>query len=130
MNKELNDILNYLNQRFNQDSEEYSIFTGAKPQVIRFNETTAISIWGCGAIVCIGRLVYFIMEDDGHWFAKEYVEKDNIRRSPEFGMLSHFSLAWGESFINAFKALNDYVKKEGVAYYYSGTDVVCGYELK
>jgi len=120
-------IIAYMNKHFGQDSEEYSIFWGGKPQVIRYDPTTAISIWSCGAIVCMSRMVYFIQEDDGNWFSEE-------------GGQSSFSLGWGESFVKAFNDLNEYVKENGVPYYYQlGTDNdgntiysenICGYELK
>ena len=48
---ELKSIVSWLNKKYNQDSDKYSIFEGAKPEVIRFNERTAISLWACGAIV-------------------------------------------------------------------------------
>lgn len=147
INDKLKAIAEYLNERFNQDSDEYSIFMGAKPQVIRFDNETAISLWACGAIVCIGTLVYFIEEDDGNWFVQEYIdantdESDLYRKKkyPKIGVQSIFSLGWGDSFINAFQALNNYVKEKGVPYYYSlGTDengntiysnTICGYKLE
>lgn len=133
--EKLNKVIDFLNGKFNQASEEYDIFNGAKPQVIRFDEETAISTWACGAIVCIGRSVLFVQEDDGNWFAPEYVmvsraDKSYWRNHPEIGMQSTFSLAWAESFIGAFQRLDDYVKENGVPYHYSGTDIICGYELK
>lgn len=108
---------------------------GAKPQVIRFNDETAISLWACGAIVCIGRGVMFIEEDDGNWFSRKYIGINNIdsdyyRNHPKTGMQSGFSLGWGDSFISAFQRLNEYVKENGEPYYYAGTDTICGYELK
>lgn len=133
--EKLNSVVDFLNEKFNQESEEYSIFNGAKPQIICFDNETAISLWACGAIVCINSLVYFIQEDDGNWFAPKYIQLEDVdsefwRSRPCVGVQTHFSLGWGESFINAFKALDDYVKENGVPYYYSGTDIICGYELK
>lgn len=133
--EKLNDIVDFLNKKFNQGSEEYSIFKGANPQVIRFDNETAISLWACGAIVCINKLVYFIQEDDGNWFAPKYIKLENAnskfwKNHPYIGLQTCFSLGWSESFINAFKSLNDYVKENGVPYYYPSTDIICGYELK
>lgn len=103
----LNSIIKYLNERFNQESDEYNFFQGAKPQVIRYDEDTAISIWACGAIVCIGDMIYFISEDDGIWYCND----DYFQ--------SIFSIGWADSFIKAFSDLNKYVKENGEAVRYS-----------
>ena len=135
--KNLNNILDYLNERFNQESEEYSFFNGAKQQVIRFDERTAISLWACGAIICVGQMLYFIQEDDESWFAPEYITVEDAERNldfwknyPHIGMQSNFNIGWIESFSNALKALNEYVKANGVPFYYANTKTICGYELK
>ena len=75
MKQKLSEIVSYLNARFNQQSEDYSIFFGAKPQIFRYDKETAISLWACGAIVCIGSILYFISEDDGNWFINEKIIK-------------------------------------------------------
>lgn len=146
--EKLESIVCYLNDRFNQDSEEYSIFNGSKPQVIRFDSETAISVWACGAIVCIGNQLSFIGEDDGNWFAPEYIEAEGINESnidfrlkySECGILSGFSLGWAKSFIKAMTDLDKYVEENGEPYYYTlGCDKegntiysenICGYRLK
>jgi hypothetical protein len=61
-------IVEWLDRNYNQDSENYDIFFGAKPSVIRFDDDTAVSLWPCGAVVCIGSLLYFIEEDDAIGF--------------------------------------------------------------
>lgn len=66
MKKKLDEIVEYLNKRFYQGSKEYNFIHGPKPQVIRYDKDSAISIWACGAIVCIGNSIYFIEEDDGY----------------------------------------------------------------
>ena len=73
----LKNIVNWLNKNYNQTSENYSIFYGAKPEVVRYDEHTAISLWACGAIICIGSIIYFIGEDDGNWFFLESKGCDN-----------------------------------------------------
>ena len=67
-NEVINEIVSWLNDNYNQESENYDIFTGAKPEVIPYDEHIAISLWSCGAIVCINDLLYFIGEDDGNWY--------------------------------------------------------------
>lgn len=48
MKQKLSEIVSYLNTRFNQQSEDYSIFFGDKPQILRYDKETAISLWACG----------------------------------------------------------------------------------
>lgn len=123
-NKEhLKNIVNWLNKNYNQDSENYSIFNGAKPEVIRYDEHTAISLWACGAIVCIESILYFIGEDDGNWFLSE---EDNHRN---YGYQTNFSIGWAESFYNAMKKLEDYINENGEPVYFSGTNTICHYTL-
>ena len=112
----LKNIVNWLNENYNQDSENYSIFNGAKPEVIRYDEHTAISLWACGAIVCVESILYFIGEDDGNWFSDYYRQNS-------------FSIGWAKSFSDAMKRLEDYVKENGKPVYYSGTNTVCHFTL-
>lgn len=137
--EKLKEVVEWLNENYNQDSENYCIFNGAKPEVIRFDENTAISLWACGAIVCIHHFVYFINEDDGHWFCENYVNKRYVNEEGYVnsfwlnrtfcGLQSCFSLGWVDSFTTAMKSLKEYVDKNGTAVCYSGTDIVCHYTL-
>lgn len=117
----LESIVSYLNSHFNQDSDEYSICQGPKPQVIKYDEHTAISLWACGAIVCIGSLLYFIGEDDGNWFIRE--------EGRDYAFQGCFSIGWADSFVNAMTALKKYTEENGTPVYYSGTDILCHYKL-
>ncbi len=123
---QLNSIVEYLNKRFNQTSKEYSIFMGAKPQVIRYDKETAISIWACGAIVCVGGMIYFISEDDGNWYYNDR------------GFQSNFSIGWAKSFAEAMESIIKYVEENGKPVRYNlGTDSegntiegdICHYKL-
>jgi hypothetical protein len=137
--EKLKEVVEWLNENYNQDSENYCIFNGAKPEVIRFDENTALSLWACGAIVCIHHLIYFIKEDDGHWFCENYVDKRYVNEEGYVnsfwlnrtfcGLQSCFSLGWVDSFTTAMKNLKEYVDKNGTAVCYSGTDIVCHYTL-
>ena len=120
--EKLNNIIEWLNKNYCQDSENYNIFTGAKPEVIKYDEHTAISLWGCGAIVCIGSILYFIQEDDGNWFTHNE-ERGRI------GLQTSFSIGWAESFSKALNDLVEYTKEHGEPVYYSGTDIICHYTL-
>jgi len=124
---ELKEIAEWLEEKYNQDSEDYSIFEGAKPGVLRYNDHTAVSLWACGAIVCIYDKIYFIGEDDGNWFVRDE-EKDQYGYC---GFQSSFSIGWTESFVRAMSDLKDYVWKNGKPVYFSGLKkkIVCHYRL-
>ena len=121
LKEKLESIVYWLNENYNQDSENYSIFNGAKPEVIRYNKEIAISLWACGAIVCIGSLLYFISEDDGNWFIRD--------SEGDYGLQSTFSIGWAESFTEAIKRLENYINKNGKPVYFSGTNTICHYTL-
>jgi len=122
----LNNIVDWLNKNYNQDSENYSIFSGAKPDVFRYDEHTAISLWSCGAIILIESILYFIEEDDGNWFLLESKRREKFE---DYGYQSNFSIGWAKSFTNAIIRLENYAKEHGTPEYYSGTDIVCNYTL-
>lgn len=121
LKEKLESIVYWLNENYNQDSENYSISNGAKPEVIRYNKEIAISLWACGAIVCIGSLLYFISEDDGNWFIRD--------SEGDYGLQSTFSIGWAESFTEAIKRLENYINKNGKPVYFSGTNTICHYTL-
>lgn len=121
LKEKLESIVYWLNENYNQDSENYSIFNGAKPEVIRYNKEIAISLWACGAIVCIDSLLYFISEDDGNWFIRD--------SEGDYGLQSTFSIGWAESFTEAIKRLENYINKNGKPVYFSGTNTICHYTL-
>ena len=122
----LKNIVNWLNINYNQDSENYSIFTGAKPEVIRYDEHTAISLWACGAIVCIQSILYFIGEDDGNWFLSEAKRSEKYE---DYGYQNTFSIGWAKSFYDAMKRLEDYINENGEPVYYSRTNIICHHTL-
>ena len=124
---ELESVVIWLNSHYNQKSDDYSIFNGAKPGVVRYNDNIAISLWGCGAVVCIVDHLYFIGEDDGNWFLRD----GEYRQHNYYGFATSFSIGWIESFTNALNALNEYVKENGIPVYYAGLTkkIVCHYKL-
>ena len=117
MKEKLNGIVSWLNNNYNQESENYDIFIGSKPGVIKYDEHTAISPWACGAIVCIGSTLYFIEEDDGNWFLRDV------------GLQTPYSIGWAKSFVEAMNILIKYVEENGKPICYSGTDIICNYTL-
>ena len=126
LEKELNELVDYLNENYNQDSDNYNIIFGSKPGIIEYNDHIVISLWACGAIACIYDQIFFISEDDGNWWInseeKEY---------GKFGYQDSFSIGWAESFINAMSELKKYVWEHGNPVYYSGTreQIICHYRL-
>ena len=124
---ELKEVVDWLNKNYNQDSENYNVFTGSKPGIIEYNDHIAISPWGCGAIVCIYDMLFFVSEDDGNWWLSEEEDK----KYGHYGYQSGFSIAWSEGFAEAMKALKDYVWEHGTPVYFSGMPekIVCHYRL-
>lgn len=123
---ELKGLVDYLNKNYNQDSDDYSIFCGSKPGVVEYNDHIAISLWACGAIVCIYDQMFFISEDDGYWWVN-----DEEKEYGRFGYQDSFSIGWAESFINAMSDLKKYVWEHGHPVYFSGLDekIICHYRL-
>ena len=111
----LDEVVEYLNDNFNQQSGKWNIDSGAeKNGVIRYNDNVAISFWGCGAIVCVNDTMYFISEDDANWFIST---SDTL------------STGWIESFAGALTRLQDYLKVNGTPIYYNGTNEIYSYTL-
>ena len=135
----LKSIENWLNNEYSQDSEKYCIFRGPKPEVVRYDDHTAISFWACGAIVCIYDQMYFIGEDDGNWFLNDgmfnarddYKGWENYKGYNIYGFQDSFSIGWANSFADAMTKLNEYVKENGEPVYFSGIEkkIICHYRL-
>lgn len=123
-------ILDWLNENYNQNSEKYNVFTGAKREVIRLDEHTAISFWGCGAIVCDKSCIRFIHEDDGHWFIVEETREWSKYKNTTAG---EFSIAWAKGFAKAMDDIVNYVEENGTPVYFSGhegdSNFICHYTL-
>lgn len=134
--EKLKNIVSYMNERFNQDTDEYDFFMGSKPMVIRYDDETAISTWACGAVICIGSAMFFISEDDGFWYLHESVNTDRIDPdgtysdwAVHYGSQDSISIAWVESLSNAMIELKKYVDENGYPVYFSGTTNICHHTL-
>lgn len=114
MKEKLVSIVSWLNHHYSQDSDNYNIFVGSKPGIIKYDKHTIISPWACGAIVCADDIIYFLNEDDGHWFLREE-EKEYY---PDYGFQGHFSIAWAKSFTEAMNKVIEYVKENGRPVYF------------
>ena len=122
----LEEIVHYMDNNFSQhsDNDNYSFIHGSKPMVFKYSDHVAISTWACGAIVCIGSIMYFLSEDDGDWFLVD----DNDRR---YGMQDSFSIGWVDSFTDALLRLKKYTEENGTPVYFSGIEpkTICHYTL-
>lgn len=120
----LKQIADWLESRFNQETitvDQYVIQPNV--EVLKYDEHTAISLWECGAIVCIGSILYFVGEDDGNWF---------VCNDDDFvGFQSAFCIGWTSSFIAALERLEKYVNDHGTPIYWSGNPEkgICHYKL-
>lgn len=126
MKGKLASIVSWLNRHYNQDSDNYDIFVGSKPGIIKYDDHTIISPWGCGAIVCIHDTIFFLSEDDGHWFLC-----DENKEYGEYGYQTNFSIAWAKGFTEAMNKVIEYVNENGHPVYFSGLEekIICHYTL-
>ena len=93
----LDEIIDYLNDNYNQESEDYDLVMGPKPVIVEYSDNIPISFWACGAIICINDILYFISEDDGNWFREE---------DPRL------SIVWANSYISALINIKEYVNNK------------------
>lgn len=102
--------LNEINYDFNQDHmPKYNIpYDYANDCIVFFYPIGGILLWK--------RWCIEFSEDDGHWFVSKH--------NPDY--ISH---SWLEDKEKCYKAVNTWLKKYGKPYYYSGTDIICGYEI-
>ena len=83
--------------------------------------------------------MYFVSEDDGHWFCPMYYDGSDLdedgcvppfaRKHPAMGLQDNFSIGWTDSFTTAMLNLKKYVEENGTPVYYSGTTTICNYTL-
>ena len=65
--KKLNEVERWLNENYSQQNElGYDLVEESweNPCIVRYDEHTAVAFWTCGAVVCIGHMLYFIEGDD------------------------------------------------------------------
>lgn len=103
-------ILEWINKNFDQENiPEY--YVPYKP-----DDKCVIFFHGIGGIILYEQWFQTFSEDDGHYF---------INSEP--GVFA--SSAWLNEYIKCFEAANKYLEENGKPYYYSGTNVICGYSL-
>lgn len=95
---DLNKVVDYLNENYNQQREEEI------REIDVYDNETIIALWGCGAFVLHKDVITDIHEDDGHWFTnKDYPNT--------------YSKGWIDSKITAYNNLKDYLTEHGYPEY-------------
>lgn len=61
-------IIDYLNDNVDQESEILWMKDDRLLPFIRYDKDIVIVLWHCGAFIIINNIIHFICEDDGHWF--------------------------------------------------------------
>lgn len=111
MEKIIEKVLYWINSKFNQDNmpELYIPYKYSNDCVVFFH--------GIGGIILYKDRFQTFSEDDGYFFLNKHT----------FGITS--SSAWLKEWEKGFKTAKEYLEKNGIPYYYSGTDIICGYSL-
>lgn len=106
-------IITYLNDKYTQKAvwEEGIVI----PKIEKFDEKTVISYWECGAIVSVDGKFYFIRQDDLYWYFRD--------------MNTGINSAHLKSLGDAITRLAGYLQEHGKPFYYTGTNIICGYKL-
>ena len=111
--KKLNEVEKWLNENYSQQNENgYDIVEESweNPCIVRYDEHTAVAFWTCGAVVCIGGMLYFIEGDDGIWVVNERKTKIGTVIS---GMLPGFTVMLAGKLSEALTMMEKYVRENG-----------------
>ena len=109
--KKLNEVERWLNENYSQQNElGYDTVEESweKPCIVRYDEHTAVAFWTCGAVVCIGHMLYFIEGDDGIWVVNERKTKIGTVIS---GMLPGFTVMLAGKLSEALTMMEKYVEE-------------------
>ena len=111
--KKLDEVARWLNENYSQQNElAFDLVVGSweKPCIVRYDEHTAVAFWACGAVVCIGSMLYFIEGDDGIWVVNERKTKIGTVIS---GMLPGFAVMYAGKLSEALTMMEKYVRENG-----------------
>ena len=111
--KKLNEVERWLNENYSQQNENgYDLVEESweNPCIVRYDEHTAVAFWTCGAVVCIGHMLYFIEGDDGIWVVNERKTKIGTIIS---GMLLGFTVMLAGKLSEALTMMEKYVRENG-----------------
>lgn len=112
-NKKLDEVAKWLNDNYSQQNE-LNFYTVEEswqnPCILRYDEHTAVALWSCGAVVCIGSMLYFIWGDDGIWVVNKMKTKVGTVIP---GMLSGFTVMLAGKLSEALTMMEKYVRDNG-----------------
>ena len=111
--KKLNEVEKWLNENYSQQNElgyDFVEESWENPCIVRYDEHTAVAFWTCGAVVCIGGMLYFIEGDDGIWVVNERKTKIGTVIS---GMLPGFTVMYAGKLSEALTMMEKYVRENG-----------------
>lgn len=111
--KKLNEVAKWLNENYSQQNElnfDTVVESWEKPYIVRYDEHTAVAFWSCGAVVCIGSMLYFIWGDDGIWVVNKMETKAGTVIA---GMLSGFTVMLAGKLSEALTMMEKYVRENG-----------------
>ena len=111
--KKLNEVERWLNENYSQQNElgyDTVVRAWKNPCIVRYDEHTAVAFWTCGAVVCIGSMLYFIEGDDGIWVVNERKTKVGSVIS---GMLPGFTVMYAGKLSEALTMMEKYVRENG-----------------
>ena len=109
--KKLNEVERWLNENYSQQNElgyDFVEESWENPCIVRYDEHTAVAFWTCGAVVCIGSMLYFIEGDDGIWVVNERKTKIGTVIS---GMLPGFTVMLAGKLSEALTMMEKYVEE-------------------
>jgi hypothetical protein len=111
--KKIDEVARWLNENYSQQNEfnfDTVVESWEKPCIVRYDEHTAVACWSCGAVVCIGSMLYFIWGDDGIWVVNKMETKTETVIT---GMLSGFTVMLAGKLSEALTMMEKYVRENG-----------------
>lgn len=108
-------ITDYLNNKYIKPSDKIP-----ELEVVELSgNKVALSYWEHGVIAATGRVMYFIKQDDLHWYYEGY---------------TRIGSSCSASLSDALLRIDFYLKAKGKPYYYDGSDItdvrnLAGYEI-
>ena len=111
--KKLDEVARWLNENYSQQNElafDIVVSSWKNPCIVRYDEHTAVAFWTCGAVVCIGGMLYFIEGDNGIWVVNERKTEIGTVIS---GMLPGFTVMLAGKLSEALTMMEKYVMENG-----------------
>lgn len=116
----IRDVVEWVNKHYNQLSEVSS------NNLMIIPKYKCIFIGGeMFGIILHDAYATFIMQDDGYWLAQWDTKREEGIRKPFV-----FSVPWCSEIERLCVEAQMVLRHHGKPYYYSGTEIVCGYSLE